>query len=218
MRHKRTRDIVIELTSLLDVVMILIFAVMIENSKLTQATQGKLEDANTQIEAMQEEMDNLSVTNEKLQSMLDKVADGDTKALVNQLQQDESLLDAYDYMDEVASVINISLENKNGNRILTFGLSSDKESGKTYIVEKRDSLEWDKSINQLKIFIQEALATYSEDANTDRMTYLIFSADYTNVYANDFDTIEKILIAAANDNDEVVYHSNNLNNEEKSEE
>ncbi len=55
MRKRRTRDIVIELTSLLDIVMILIFAVMIENSKLVKESEAKLDTATKQIEQMTED-------------------------------------------------------------------------------------------------------------------------------------------------------------------
>ena len=65
MRHRKTREVVIELTALLDVVIILIFAVMIENAKLVQESQNNLDDANTQIESMQEEMQNVKSSNIK---------------------------------------------------------------------------------------------------------------------------------------------------------
>ena len=58
MRTRRIRDIVIELTSLLDVVMILIFAVMIENSKMVEASEAEVVAANATIEEMQGELAN----------------------------------------------------------------------------------------------------------------------------------------------------------------
>jgi biopolymer transport protein ExbD len=57
MRKRRTRDIVIELTSLLDVVMILIFAVMIENSKMVEASEAEVAAANVTMEEMRNELD-----------------------------------------------------------------------------------------------------------------------------------------------------------------
>ena len=42
MRRRRKRDIVIELTALLDVIMIMIFMVMSENSKLVSEAQSEL--------------------------------------------------------------------------------------------------------------------------------------------------------------------------------
>ena len=58
MRNRKIRDVVIELTSLLDIVMILIFAVMIDNAKLTQEKQGDLDQANSKIEMMQKTINN----------------------------------------------------------------------------------------------------------------------------------------------------------------
>jgi len=58
MRHRRTREVFIELTSLLDVVMILIFAVMIQTSQLSEKSQAEvqeLEDNNARLELQLEE-------------------------------------------------------------------------------------------------------------------------------------------------------------------
>ncbi len=58
MRTRRIRDIVIELTSLLDVVMILIFAVMIENSRMVEASEAETIAVKTSMEEMRSDIEN----------------------------------------------------------------------------------------------------------------------------------------------------------------
>ncbi len=74
------RDIVIELTSLLDVVMILIFAVMIENSKMVKASEAEAAAANEAVLEMRNELNEtvlemqneLKETEEEMQNRLDE--------------------------------------------------------------------------------------------------------------------------------------------------
>ncbi len=66
MRKRRTRDIVIELTSLLDVVMILIFAVMIENSRMVKASEAEVVEANAVIEEMRDELRDAASEKERM--------------------------------------------------------------------------------------------------------------------------------------------------------
>lgn len=213
MRYKKTRDVVIELTSLLDVVMILLFAIMIDNAKLTQVSQSELNEANAQIETMQDEMEKMSLSVEELQKILNKVENGEQKALVEQIQKDENMLQAYEYIDNVIVSINICLENKNGKRYISFGKGTDEESYKMFDVNKTDKEAWNEAMNQLKMFAYDAISN-AEDTDNNRMVYLIFSADYTKVYSNDFNDIESVLMSLASENEKIVYYSNKLNNEE----
>lgn len=214
MRHRKTRDIVIELTSLLDVVMILIFAVMIENTKLTQASQTGLEEANAQIDMMQEKMEASASSNEELEELLDKLANEDQKELVDQLQKDNNMLQAYEYLDNIVVAVNISLENHAGKRKLTFGIGAEEESYKVFDVDKKDNEAWNEAVNQLKIFVSDAMINEFDSKNANRMAYLIFTADYSRVYAKDFNTIENALMSMASKNEKIVYYTNRLNEEE----
>lgn len=112
MKHKRTRDIVIELTSLLDVVMILIFAVMIKNTQLMEERTAALEEVQEQNGEMQGELEKLAGISEELENALAKLAEGDIEELLARLQNAENQLNAYDYMDDIVVVFNVGLENK----------------------------------------------------------------------------------------------------------
>lgn len=234
MRHRRTRDIVIELTSLLDVVMILIFAVMIENAKLTQEAQNNLGDATAQVEVLQQQNDELVASAEELQELIDELSTGDKKELAQELQTNKNLLKSYQYMDDIVLVINISLENRAGKRCLSFGSGSDADSYKVYEINKTDSTSWADAVNQLKIYINDTISNEISQSETSESTppdnssfkndnskndnskfgYLIFSLNDTKVYMNDYNDIQKALMSIAGKNDKIFYYPNIINGEE----
>ena len=111
MRHKRTRNIVIELTSLLDIVMILIFAVMIKNSQLVEASNQELNELQKENTAMQNDLAEYEGISEELANALGKLEEGDVEMLLDQLHNAENQLDTYKYMDDIVIVYNIGLEN-----------------------------------------------------------------------------------------------------------
>ena len=211
MRNRKIRDVVIELTSLLDIVMILIFAVMIDNAKLTKEKQGDLDQANSKIEMMKKTINNDQLIIEELQSLIEEKTSGDQKTMLKRIQQDEELLRSYKYMDTIISIMNISLKNENGYRNITYGMGTDGETYKEYSIKKMDDDGWNDAINQLKIYISDALI---KEGDADKMVYLVFSADYSRVYADDFKEIENILMAIATKDKKIIYYSNELNERE----
>lgn len=211
MRNRKIRDVVIELTSLLDIVMILIFAVMIDNAKLTQEKQGNLDQANSKIEMMQKTINNDQLIIEELQGLIEEKTSGDQKTMLKRIQQDEELLRSYKYMDTIISIMNISLKNENGYRNITYGMGTDGQTYKEYSIKKMDDDGWNDAINQLKIYISDALI---KEGDADKMVYLVFSADYSRVYADDFKEIENILMAIATKDKKIIYYSNELNERE----
>jgi len=111
MRHRRTRDIVIELTSLLDIVMILIFAVMIKNSQLVEASNQRVIDLQEENAAMQDNLTKYEGLSEELANALGKLEEGDLESLLEQLHNAENEVNSYEYMDDIVIVYNIGLEN-----------------------------------------------------------------------------------------------------------
>lgn len=178
MRHKRTRDIVIELTSLLDVVMILIFYVMIQNAQLV----SELQEKNTEMEA-------------ELANALGKLEEGDLETLLDQLHNAENQLNTYEYMDDIVIVYNVGLENRynNTSRCLTYGRASD-ENYETHNAKRSNANEWKDAINHLKLDLNNYVDKELQENAEDKYIYLVFSVDKSKVYSNDYDDVEKILI------------------------
>lgn len=198
MRRRRRRDIIIELTSLLDVIMIMIFMVMAENSKLIAEKQNALDDVQQEnaeksgeIEDLSNELDRIS---EELQLALDKLGEGNLDELLQKLRDAESKLDGYDYMDDVVIMVNVELENKYNNavRCLSFGCSSDKE-GEPNSYEIRNENEFNTAINNLKVYVSERVTQITDDESNSTIAYIIFSYDPEKVFQDDYAAIDRAL-------------------------
>lgn len=215
MRHKRTRDIVIELTSLLDIVMILIFAIMMKNTQLVEASNQKVIELQEENETIQRSLAEYEGIEEELANALGKLEEGDLESLLEKLHNAENQLDTYEYMDDIAVCYNIGLENRYNNtaRCLTYGLASD-ENYKTFNVKRAATEEWSQAVTHFKLDLAEYIDQQLQDNTGDKYIYLIFSVDKTKVYSNDYDDIEKILMYfEAEYGSKVIYKLNILESE-----
>lgn len=190
-RKRRKRDIIIELTSLLDVIMIIIFMVMKENSKMIVDKQNEINAAQT---VTSEQAGIISDLNGKVDDLSDKLAEaqgkldeGDTEELLEKLQAAESKLESYKAIDDVVIVLNIRLENKYNNtvRCLTFGKVSEKPS----VVENRTDEDFEVTVNKLKVFISEYITKVLEDKDNQTIVYVVFTYDSHKVYQRDYEAV-----------------------------
>lgn len=190
-RKRRRRDIIIELTSLLDVIMIIIFMVMKENSKMIVDKQNEINAAQT---VTSEQAGLISDLNGKVEDLSDKLAEaqgkldeGDTEELLEKLQAAESKLDSYKAIDDVVIVLNIGLENKYNNtvRCLTFGKVSENPS----ITENRSDEDFEVTVNKLKVFISEYITKVLEDKDNQTIVYVVFTYDTHKVYHRDYEAV-----------------------------
>lgn len=115
MRHKRTRSIKVELTSLLDVVMILIFGVMIKNAQLVEAGNQEVSELQKENAVMQEKLAEYDGIAEELANALGKLEEGDLETILEQLHNAENEINTYEYMNSIVVVYNIGLENRYNN-------------------------------------------------------------------------------------------------------
>lgn len=184
---RRKRDIIIELTSLLDVIMIMIFMVMTENSKLITEKQSTVDEVNQQNKE-------LSVQLTEAQARLEE---GSVSELLERLQKAESKLESYEYMDDVVTVINIQLENRYGNtvRCLTFGTTYDSQNSDEQIIEIRDSEELPAAINKMKVFIHNYISEVNLNDDS-AIVYMVFTYNPSKVYQDDYAAINEALNAA----------------------
>ena len=191
MRRRRKRDIIIELTSLLDVIMIIIFMVMTENSRLITEKQSALDAVQLENEALSDRLDGLEA---ELDEALGKLGEGSLEELINRLAEAESRLESYEYMDDVVFVINVGLENRYNNtvRYLSFGKTDSDQN----LYEIRNDDDLGTAINRLKIFITEYIAKISNDESNSTIVYVVFSYDTHNVYQDDYAAIDEALKSA----------------------
>lgn len=195
MRNKRIRDIAIELTSLLDVVMILIFGIMIKNAQLVKASNQEISELQKENATMQSDLEEYGGIAEELANALGKLEEGDLETILEKLHNAENQLSTYEYMQDIVIVYNVGLENRynNTSRCLTYGRASADGDYETHDVKRAATDEWDYAINSLKLDLNEYIKEELQKNAEDKYIYLVFSVDKTKVYSNDYDSVEKEL-------------------------
>ena len=162
MKSRGLRNIVIELTSLLDVVMILIFAVMINYSNVTAQTEEEYKHASEELQALTEEYDNV---NAELELARAELAEGNIESMLRDMAAANSRQNAYEYMDDMIIIVNVTLENKSDNkyRVLSYGVGSvlGLSSGP---VARDDETTFEQEINRMEDFIYSQV--YNSDPDT----------------------------------------------------
>ena len=207
MRRKRRHDIIIELTSLLDVIMIIIFMVMKENSQIIGEKQNAI-NVTQQVNSEQAaEIDSLTAIIAELSSQLDdtenkldeaegKLNEGSVEELLDKLHSAESKLESYMAVDDVVIVLNISLENRYNNtvRCMTYGKSA--YGAGSEVSEIHTDAEFGVSLNKLKVFISEYITKVIEDKDNQTIVYIVFTYDPHKVYQRDYEAITEALTEA----------------------
>lgn len=217
MRRRNRRDIVIELTSLLDVIMIIIFMVMAQNSRIITDKQDKIEDVQEQNSEMKSEITDLEAdlgnVSAELAEALGKLNEGEREELLDRLQNAESLLQGYEYLDDVVIVLNVTLENKYNNTVRCIGFSNAADESVRSSLEVRDRDDLEVAINKLRVFIADNVKPVLEDKSDSTIAYIVFTCDTSRVYHDDFAAVEEVLREAENKlaNRNIRYRMNLVN-------
>ena len=200
MRRRHRRDIIIELTSLLDVIMIIIFMVMKENSKMIvdkqneiNATQQVNSEQVSTIEELEKQVEDLSALLNEAEGKLDE---GSYEELLDELHTAESKLESYMAVDDVVIVLNISLENRYNNsvRYMTYGKSA--YNAPSTVSENRTDEDFEVSLNKLRVFISEYITKVVSDKENQTIVYVVFTYDPHKVYQRDYEAITEALTDA----------------------
>lgn len=191
MRRRRRRDIVIELTSLLDVIMIIIFMVMKQNSAMIVDKQNTIDAVQKENTSQAAALDELNSKADELSNQLaeaqGKLEEGGADELRDKLQAAENKLASYEAIDDVVIVLNIGLENKYNNtvRSLTFGKVSEESS----VIDNHNDDEFDVSLNKMRVFIGDYIGKVQADAENQTIVYIVFTYDPTRVYQRDYEAV-----------------------------
>ena len=188
MRSRRLRNIVIELTSLLDVVMILIFAVMINYSDVAAENREKYERAQEQLDIARSEL-----------------AEGRTEDLLKEIAAAEGRAEAYEYLDDLVVIINVSLVNKGDNkyRVLSYGTGSERGYSSRWI-SRDDETAFNKELIQLKDYLYGNISEVEDDA----IIYIVFSYDSQSINGDDCDLLNEILREKTEMGDNIYFCEN----------
>lgn len=213
MRRRNKRSIIIELTALLDVILILIFLVMKENSALVAERQALLESLrqeNTaqagEIDALNGEIDTLTA---RLDAALEELQMGDREALSTRLQATENQLQSYQAMEDIVTVLTIRLENSADNTVrrLSFG-----RFGALTDLEAQSDAEFGTAINRLRVFLADQARQPANGDAAPEIIYIVFTYDVDKVYQRDFAAVEAVLkdVAARTDHTDLRYQFNQI--------
>ena len=212
MRRRRKRDIVIELTALLDVIMIMIFMVMSENGKLVSEAQSELGAVQQENIEQASQIDELTA---ELAEALAMLNEGDLGEILEKLEKAENKIEAYQAIDDEVIVINVKLRNNSNNsiRYLSYSKVSDPDSENQ--IEIRNDEDRDRAGSNLRVFISEC--TQSIDASLT-VVRIVFSYDPSKIYVKDFETIDTALrdAEAQENNENFRYRVNPINNSSNS--
>lgn len=201
MRRRRKRDIVIELTALLDVIMIMIFMVMNENSKLVSEAQSELGTIQQENIEQAGKIDELSAELADALAMLDE---GDLGEVLERLENAESKLEAYQAINDEVIVLNVELRNNPTNtvRYLTYGKVSDSNHVGEHSWRGTDDPNYEKenddpdfrsAINSLKVFVNDYVEQVLNDESGATIVCVVLSYDPANVYQAPFLAVDEVL-------------------------
>ena len=186
MRRRRKRDIVIELTALLDVIIIMIFMVMNENSKLVSEAQNELSTVQQENIEQAGQIDELSA---ELAEALAMLEEGNLDEILGKLE-------AYEAINDEIIVLNVELTNSANNalRTLTYGNAANPDS----VVSKRSNSDsaFNEACNNFKVFVSDYVGRVLNDDKNSVIVCVVFSYDPNKVYYDDFTAIEEALKGA----------------------
>ena len=220
MRRRNKRSIIIELTALLDVILILIFLVMKENSALIAEKQallealrqentaqaGEIDTLNGEIGALNSEIDALAA---QLDEALEQLQTDDRETLSHRLQNAESQLQSYQAMEDIVTVLTVRLENSEDNavRCLTFG-----RFGALTELQAQSDADFQTAVNRLRVFLTDQARQPADGSDAPEIIYIVFTYDTDKVYQRDFAAIEAVLkdIAARTDQIDLRYQFNQI--------
>lgn len=187
MRRRRKRDIVIELTALLDVIIIMIFMVMNENSNLLSEAQNELSTVQQENIEQAGQIDELSADLAEVLAMLDE---RDLGNMLERLENAESRLEAYEAINDEIIVLNVELTNSANNaiRTLSYGNAANPDS----VVSKHSNSDstFNEACNNLKVFVSDYVGQVLNDNQNSIVVCLVFSYDPNKIYQRDFEAIE----------------------------
>ena len=193
---RKKRDIIIELTSLLDVIMIMIFMVMTENSKLITEKQSTVDMVTAENKKLKRESDKLSEkldeTLADLDEALAKLEEGSYEELLERLRIAESKLESLEFMNHVDTVINVGLENKYNHsvRYLTFGDAAVESDSRVF--EIRNDADFENALNRLKVYVADHISGVTDKPDSP-IVYLVFTYDQSNVFHDDYAAVHNAL-------------------------
>ena len=183
---KKRKEILLELTPLLDVILIMMFYILMQN---TFASQREIEDAKQKVEAAEQK----AAGKEK------EYEDAAAKALEkeNRLKEEltvtEAKLAGEKAFEDYAKIVTISVFTNGDDRRLHV------VCGET---DEEIAYGWD-DLLYAKNSLVSALSKYSDNASADGPLFIVFGYDSKQIYKRDFELVQGVLSALGSQNEHI---------------
>lgn len=184
---KRRKKLILELTPLLDVILIMMFFVLMQNNQLTSE---KLNEADKEIASV----------NENLSEVIESVKDKENQYKEEISDLNESLLAAKDQLksiesfEEYCQIISVCVINREeGKRVIIIS-----DGKKEYSI----SFDWD-SLLYAKNGLKDDLLRLINERQNNMPSFISFHYDGNVIFKRDFELVTEVLGEITNEVDDV---------------
>lgn len=183
---KKRKEILLELTPLLDVILIMMFYILMQN---TFASQREIEDAKQKVEAAEQK----AAGKEK------EYEDAAAKALENENRLKEELtvteakLAGEKAFEDYVKIVTISVFTNGDDRRLHV------VCGET---DEEIAYGWD-DLLYAKNSLGAALSKYTDNASADGPLFIVFGYDSKEIFKRDFELVQGVLSALGSQNEHI---------------
>lgn len=197
---RRRKETVIELTPLLDVILIMLFMIMSVQSQKTEeaeaAAREKTQELTAQMEQLSEEF------SDRENQLMDQLDDTESR-----LSQAEAQLTGYEAFRDYSAVISISMEYLEGGERQLYIAEGDKTDTISF---GWDNLRYGE--NSLTAALEQRMKQTTEEP-----VFIAFVYDSESIYRRDYDMIASVIdkLQSENDNLYIRYSERNGTDEQE---
>ncbi len=171
---RRRKEISVELTPLLDVILIMLFLIISGNTKAAEEAKSQ---AQQEISRMQEAADEISQQNETLS---------------DELKTAENALYGYKTFDEYSLILSVGIENSSDNRTI---LITDGTTSQT-VVYDWDNMRYGE--NALRAVLNDYISTAE-----DIPAFITFTFSSDKIYRQDYELITSVIDETAQEDKDI---------------
>lgn len=184
---KSRKEIILELTPLLDVILIMMFYILMQN---TLATDKQQEEAKQQIETIEEsfqaQLESVSTEGEKIRESLQSELDSE-KEISAELKEELAIANAKlkgeEAFEQFVTIVNVTLTNVTDEKRKLHILSGDEDNSFTY--------DWDNmnyAGNALKAELDSII-----NGEKENPVFVVFGYNEEEIFLRDFEMIRDVL-------------------------
>lgn len=189
---KRRKEVLLELTPLLDVILIMLFYILMQS---TQAADARQEEADREVSVMQEQME---AVNERAEAAVQEAESREAALAESFAVREQELMDSLTYMQEVlygyeafdayAQILTVYVANgKDGMRTIHVSDGT---------VDEQITYDWD-SMRYGRNGFREILTDRLSQGEEDMPVFVVFHYQDDSIYRQDYQLVTEVIGEAA---------------------